>query len=95
MKVICSGMSKTGTKTLACALRILGYKVYDLEEQFYFLGKDLMEIIESGWTTKDLKRIYTGVDAVTDIVSNCLWEDIFKAFPGAKVRVICQKIQNY
>ena len=32
MKVICAGLSKTGTKTLAKALRILGYTVYDYFE---------------------------------------------------------------
>ena len=78
-------MPKTGTKTLASALRTLGYDVYDLDEQFYFLGKDLMKIIETGWTTEDIKRIYKDVDAITDVISNMLWEDIFRAFPDAKV----------
>jgi len=85
MKVICTGMPKTGTKSLASALRTLGYNVYDLEEQFYFLGKDLVKITKSGWTTEDIRRIYKDVDAVTDVMSNCLWEDILRAFPEAKV----------
>ena len=33
MKLICAGLPKTGTKTLAKALRILGYTVYDVKEQ--------------------------------------------------------------
>ena len=32
MKVICAGFPKTGTKSLAMALRELGYSVYDTEE---------------------------------------------------------------
>ena len=84
-------MPKTGTKTLASALRTLGYNVYDLEEQFYFLGKDLIEITNSGWTANDIKRIFTDVDAVTDVMSNCLWEEIFRVFPDAKVRIGFQK----
>ena len=79
-------MPKTGTKTLASALRTLGYDVYDVEEQFYYLGKDLLEITKSGWTTDDFKRIFNNVDAVTDVMSNCLWEEIFRAFPNVKVR---------
>ena len=85
MKVICSGMPKTGTKTLASALRTLGYEVYDLEEQFFYLGKDLLKIIDDGWTNNDIKRIFKEVDAVTDIVANIFWEEILTAFPDAKV----------
>ena len=94
MRIICSGLPKTGTKTLASALRTLGYNVYDLEEQFYFLGKDMIEITNSGWTANDIQRIYTDVDAVTDVMSNCLWEDIFRVFPDAKVRMGFPKTKN-
>ena len=38
MKVIVAGFSKTGTKSMCAALRELGYKVYDVEEHFRFLG---------------------------------------------------------
>lgn len=40
MKVICAGIPKTGTKTLAEALRILGYNVHDVFQQFFY-DKDL------------------------------------------------------
>ena len=85
MKVICSGMSKTGTKSLAAALRILGYKVYDFEEQYFYIGKDLTKIMEDGWTKEDIQRIFKDVDAVTDIPGCMLWEDLLQAFPDAKV----------
>ena len=85
MKVICSGMSKTGTKTMATALTMLGYKVYDYEEQYFYLGDELLKILEDGWTTEDIKRIYKDVDAVTDLPGNLLWEEILKAYPDAKV----------
>ena len=32
MKVICAGFNKTGTKSMAMALRGLGYSVHDIEE---------------------------------------------------------------
>ena len=41
MKVICAGLSKlTGTETLAKALRILGYTVYDYFEHRDFQSPD-------------------------------------------------------
>ena len=85
MKVICSGMPKTGTKSLAAALRILGYKVYDLEEQHFYIGEDLAKILKEGWTKEDIQRIFKDVDAVTDIPGCMLWEDLLQAFPDAKV----------
>ncbi|XP_076801913.1 uncharacterized protein LOC143446244 [Clavelina lepadiformis] len=85
MKVICSGMSKTGTKTLASALKTLGYNVYDFEEQVFYIGRDLQKVMDEGWTVEDLRRIYKGVDAVTDIPGCILWEELYHAFPDAKV----------
>ena len=32
MKIICAGFPKTGTKSMAMALRELGYSVHDTEE---------------------------------------------------------------
>ena len=42
MKVICAGLQKTGTKTMAEALRILGHNVHDVFDQ-YFLDEELWE----------------------------------------------------
>ena len=78
-------MPKTGTKSLAAALRILGYKVYDFEEQYFYIGEDLIKIMEGGWTNENIQRIFKDVDAVTDIPGNMLWEDLLQAFPDAKV----------
>ena len=36
MKVICAGFPKTGTKSLALALRHLGYSVHDYEEHLQY-----------------------------------------------------------
>lgn len=40
MKVICAGLQKTGTKSMAEALRLLGYNVHDVFDQ-YFLDNEL------------------------------------------------------
>ena len=79
-------MPKTGTKSLAAALRILGYNVYDFEEQCFYLGNNLGKLISDGWSKEDLQRIFKGVDAVTDAPRNILWEDLLQAFPDAKVK---------
>ena len=94
MKIICSGYQKTGTKSLAAALRLLGYNVYDFEEQFFYIGKDLSKIFENGWTTEEIRRIYKNVDVIVDLPSCILWEQLHEAFPEAKVRTNKEK-QKY
>ena len=86
MKVICSGMPKTGTKTMATALRMLGYNVYDFEEQYFYLGDEILKMMNEGWTDDDLKQIFKDVDAVTDAPVCTLFEELLKVFPDAKVR---------
>jgi len=85
MKVVCSGLSKTGTKSLAAALRILGYKVYDFEEQYFYLGEEFLRLYEQGWTSEDIRKLFEDADAVTDVPGNLLWEEILKAYPDIKV----------
>ncbi|XP_002121160.2 uncharacterized protein LOC100182176 [Ciona intestinalis] len=85
MKVICSGMPKTGTKTICTALRTLGLNVYDFEEQFWYIGDRLVKHLDGGWTDDDIREMYNGVDAVTDVPGCTLWEEILHAYPDAKV----------
>lgn len=85
MKVICAGMPKTGTKSLCSALRTLGYEVYDFEEQMWFLRKELKKALDIGCNAEEYQKIFDGVDAVTDAPACYIWEEIFRAFPDAKV----------
>ena len=80
MKVIVAGLPKTGTKSLAVALRELGYNVYDSPENYEYLGKQWMKIITDGGSTEMFKEMYEDVDAVTDIPACCYWEEILKLF---------------
>jgi len=84
MKVICSGMSKTGTKTLCEALRILGYQVNDFEEQYFYQTEDWFKFLESG-DLSILKKMYENVDAITDTPACVFWEELLNLFPEAKV----------
>jgi len=87
MKVILAGMSKTGTKSMAVALRELGYDVYDYLENYMYLGKDWEKIFRDGGSTEDFRRMYEDVDAVVDAPAFAYWDEILKAFPDAKVNI--------
>ena len=73
---------------MAAALRQLGYTVYDYMEQYEEIGDELMKISKYGGTVEDFRRIFEGVDAVTDLPAYHYWEQILEAFPDAKVGVI-------
>ena len=85
MKVIFAGYSKCGTKTMAEALRILGYNVYDFLENYEYLGDKWMKIFKEGGTKDDFYEMYKDVDAVTDMPTFFFWNQILEAFPDAKV----------
>ncbi|XP_031559252.1 uncharacterized protein LOC116295545 [Actinia tenebrosa] len=84
MKVICAGFSKTGTKTMASALRIFGYNVHDVEEQWEFHMDEYHQALESA-KMPDFVSMYANVDAVTDSPAMYFFEEIFHAFPNSKV----------
>ncbi|EDO49231.1 predicted protein [Nematostella vectensis] len=84
MKVICAGICKTATKSMAKALRILGYNVYDVEEQICELFDDWLDLIEHG-RLPDFEAMFENVDAITDLPGNFFFEEILKASPDAKV----------
>ena len=84
MKVICAGLSKTGTTSLASALRVLGYKVHDLPEHIQEHADEWLAIYR-GEKTPDFVSMYDGVDGVTDLPAAFWYEEILEAFPEAKV----------
>ena len=85
MKIICAGLSKTGTKTLAKALRTLGYTVYDHPEAMLLHHYEWIEIFEGKHSPDIFKKMYKDVDAVTDMPANQMWDRILEAFPESKV----------
>ena len=84
MKIICAGLSKTGTTSIAKALEILGFKVYDWKEHVTIHVDEWLDIYLKG-KTPDFASMYKDVDAVTDIPANIWHEEILQAFPDAKV----------
>lgn len=85
MKVICAGYPKTGTKSMAYALRILGYEVHDLEEHYDYNLENYVDFLEGRVGAEIFFKMYKDVDAVTDVPACLLWNVILTQFPNAKV----------
>ncbi|XP_076802323.1 uncharacterized protein LOC143446542 [Clavelina lepadiformis] len=85
MKVILAAYSKTGTKSMAAALRELGLVVYDYMDHFWYHDKEWKRIFEKGATDEDFRQMYDAVDAITAVPIFHLWEGIHHAFPDAKI----------
>jgi len=83
MKIICAGLSKTGTKSLAEALRILGFIVHDFDEHIWFYGDEYNQAIDG--QMPDFAAMYKNVDAVVDDPPYFFWKEIKESFPTANV----------
>ena len=93
MKFICACYSKTGTKTLALALRQLGFTCDDLAEhmdKYQYWNRIYVSDPNDpiAQTPEIFKEMYADVDACTDTPSYLFWEQILEAFPDAKVILI-------
>ena len=84
MKVICAGLSKTGTKSIAKALQVLGFSVYDFMEHISIHHDQWASVYRCG-EEPDFLSMYQDVDAVTDLPAAIWYEEIYKTFPDAKV----------
>jgi len=85
MKIIVAGFAKTGTKSLAAALRLLGYDVYDLLEHAWYHENEWKKMLYYGGNVEDFQRMYQKVDVVMDAPIYFFWEEIHRAFPDAKI----------
>ena len=87
MKVLGVGLGKTGTASLAHALRLLGYKTLHWAPDY------LREVFEQG-AEPDFTR-YAGWDAVTDIPAALFYREIMAAFPGCKFILTVRDEQDW
>ncbi|XP_039263136.2 uncharacterized protein LOC120339125 [Styela clava] len=85
MKIICAGFWKTGTKSLAEALTILGYKVYDYDYQLFEFTELWNKLFDGTTTDDEIREELKDVDAIIDGPAIAFWEDISSAVPEAKV----------
>jgi len=84
MKVICAGLSKTGTKSIAKALQVLGFSVFDFTAHVTIHHVEWVAIYRQG-RTPDFLSMYKDVDAVTDLPAAIWYDEIHQTFPDAKV----------
>ena len=84
MKIICAGYGKTGTKSIAKALRHLGFTVFDWEEQTFDFVDHWVDVFQNG-AKPDVKRVYQNADVCIDMPGNFFYEEILEAFPDCKV----------
>ena len=84
MKIICAGFLKTGTKSIAKALRQLGFTVYDWEDQLFDFLDHWVDVFQNG-SKPDVKRVYQNADVCVDTPGNVFFEEILEAFPDCKV----------
>ena len=84
MKIICAGVAKTGTKSIAKALRHLGFTVFDWEEQMFDFLDHWVDVFQNG-DKPDVKRVYQNADVCVDLPGYFFFEEILDAFPGCKV----------
>lgn len=76
------------------ALRMLGYKVYDFDNNCYELLDDWLKIYERGGTKEDFRRMYNDVDAASDLPACYFWEEMHEAFPEAKIILTVKKSED-
>ena len=84
MKVICAGLCKTGKTSLAKALRILGFTVFDSAEHRKFHLDQWFDVYVKG-KSPDFAAMYKDIDAVADLPPAFWFQEIYEAFPDAKV----------
>jgi len=85
MKIICAGFPKTGTKSMAKALRELGYTVNDLWEHVDLHMDKFVDYMDGVKDSQELMEAYADVDALVDQPACTMWLTFFKAYPDAKV----------
>lgn len=78
MKILGAGLSKTGTTSLARALRVLGYETLDGDQE------RLHDVI-FGVDNDPSFRVYDDVDAATDLPAAYFYRELTEAYPNLLV----------
>jgi len=85
MKIICAGFPKTGTKSMAMALRELGYSVHDFEEHMQLNMDRYLDFFDGKCDSTELMEQYRDVDVVVDQPACTMWLTFHQQYPDAKV----------
>jgi hypothetical protein len=88
VKLICPGLSRTGTRTLAEALTILGYPVAHWEPE------RLRDLILARTSDPDFRR-YDDVQAILDLPASLFYRELLSAYPGSRVILTVRDEQSW
>ena len=91
MKIICAGLPKTGTKSMANALTQLGYKVHDFEEHLEYNLENYIKFFDGDIGEEIFLDMYREVDVVVDQPASNLWQILHH--PSA-IYMICAAPMN-
>lgn len=83
MKIICAGRPRTGTKSLAAALKYLGFTVDDHIEHMNYHIDEYSKAIDG--KMPDFYAMYKDVDVTIATPSCFYWKELKETFPDAKV----------
>ncbi|KAE8144745.1 P-loop containing nucleoside triphosphate hydrolase protein [Aspergillus avenaceus] len=85
MRLLCLGLTRTGTTTLSIALSKLGYTPYHGSESITCNFFNPTPEVTPRYEREEFDRLLGPYDAVLDIPASLFWEDLYQAYPDAKV----------
>ncbi len=88
MKILGVGLSRTGTRSLAIALRLVGFTT------LHYDRVGLNDILDGSNPNPDFRR-YDKVDAVTDIPSAYFFRELLEAYPQAAAILTVREVESW
>lgn len=105
VKILCLGLSRTGTMSLRSAFKTLGYegiyhyRVPSIEEPSHsdFWVRAFRDKYKFGdkITRKEFDEVYANYEVITDSPSVLFWKDLLAAYPDAKVILQTRDIEKW
>lgn len=85
VKIICPGLMRTGLQSLAEALRTLGYENIIDRSNVFECQELWIKAMNNAATKEDFQDKLKGAQVVMGLPTFVFWEQIFEAYPNAKV----------
>lgn len=90
LQIIGAGFGRTGTMSTQSALNQIGYNCYHMKELAEKANKSHIDfwynmVKKPKKSKQDWDKIFKNYTATVDFPSSCVWQDLVKAYPEAKV----------
>jgi hypothetical protein len=109
MRVLCLGLSRTGTVSLRIALADLGYRPYhgfslmeNPPDSYIWrealntkMGSSASKGNTTTWGRADFEKVLAGFDACLDVPTSIFAEELIHAYPEAKVVVTVRSVDKW